>query len=85
MGGYQVHGLGKREPRATALPIHDRDHQLRSQGPDESKADRDKHKQREADPKYDTRLCLIARGEKRHNEHKPCNDDHRYGREHHEQ
>ena len=62
MGGYQVHGLGKREPRATALPVHDRDHQLRSQGPDESKADRDKHKQREANPKGDTRLCLITPG-----------------------
>ena len=68
MGGYQVRGLGKREPRATALPIHDRDHQLRGQGPDESEADRDKYEQREAYPKCDTRLCLITPGDKRHNE-----------------
>ncbi len=68
MGGYQVHRLGKREPRWTALPVHDRDHQLRGQGPDESKADRNKHEQRKANPKGDTRLCLITPWDKRHNE-----------------
>ena len=62
MGAYQVHGLSKRESRATALPIHDRDHQLRDQGPDESKTDRDKYEQRQADPKCETRLRLIPRG-----------------------
>ena len=85
MGGYQVHGLSKREPRWTALPVHDWDHQLRGQRPDESKADRDKHKQRKANPKWDTRLCLITPRDKRHNEQKTCNHDNRDEREHHEQ
>ena len=77
MGAYKVRGLGKGEPRATALPIHDRDHQLSDQRPDESKADHDKYEQRQADPKCETRLRLIAPGNKRHNEHKPRNHDHR--------
>lgn len=68
MGGYQAYSLGKREPRWTALPVHDRDHQLRGQRPNKSKADRDKHEQRKANPKCDTRLCLITLGDKRHNE-----------------
>ena len=85
MGGYQVHGLSKREPRRAALPVHDWDHQLRGQRPDESKADRDKHKQRKANPKCDTRLCLIPPRDKRHNEQKTCNHDNRDEREHHEQ
>jgi hypothetical protein len=50
------------------LPVHDRDHQLRGQRPNKSKADRDKHEQRKANPKCDTRLCLITLGDKRHNE-----------------
>ena len=85
MGAYQIHGLSKREPRATALPIHDRDHQLRDQGPDESKADRDKYKNRQADPKCETRLRLIAPWNKRHNECKTCDHDHSDENEHHEQ
>ena len=77
MGAYQIHGLSKREPRATALPIHYRDHQLRDQGPDENKADRDKCGQRNTNPKPDTGFSLTAPRDKRHNEHKPRNHDHR--------
>ena len=62
MGGYQVHSLGKREPPATALPVQNRNHQLRGHGPDESNTDRDKYEQRKTDPKFDTRLCLITPG-----------------------
>jgi len=59
---YQVHGLSKRKPRATALPIHDRNHQLSEQGPSESEADSDKYRQRQANPKSETRFRLISRG-----------------------
>ena len=76
MGAYQVHGLSKRESRVTALPIHDRNHQLRENGPDENKADRDKRGQRNTNPKPDTGFSLIAPGNKRHNECDTCNHDH---------
>ena len=85
MGAYQVHDLSKRESGATALPIHDRNHQLRDQGPDESKTDRYKYEQRQADPKYETRLRLIAPGNKRRNECDTCNHDHSDENEHSEQ
>ena len=85
MGAYQVDGLSKRESRATALPIHDRNHQLSDQRPDESKADHDKYEQRQANPKCETRLRLIAPGDKRQNESEPCNHDHCDEHKHDEQ
>ena len=85
MGAYQVHGLSKRESRVTALPIHDRNHQLREKSPDESKADRDKYEQRQTDPKCETRLRMIPPGNKRHNECDTCNHDHSDENEHNEQ
>ena len=85
MGAYQVHGLSKRDPRATALPIYDRNHQLSDQRPNENKADRDKRGQRNTNPKRETGFSLTAPRDKRDNEHKPRDHDHRDDYKHDEQ
>jgi len=85
MGAYEVHGFAKRDPRATSLAVHDRDHQLRGERPNEDKTDRDKRGQRNTNPKPNTGFSLIAPGDKRHNQDKPRNHDHRDDYERHEQ
>jgi hypothetical protein len=77
MSYYQIHGLSKREPRATALPIHERYHELSGEHPNKNKADRDKRGQRNTNPKPATGFSLTVPRHKRHNEHKSRNQDHR--------
>ena len=85
MGAYQAHCSGKRDPRATSLAVHDRDHQLRGKRPNDNKADRDKRGQRNTNPKRDTGFSLTAPRDKWHNEYKPRDHDHRDDHERNEQ